>query len=236
MPRLRRPWCGSLAGWSGMNANELVEQVQRELADTAAAISTHPFLNLLRAKDIPHDGLCALAAEQHLVVSSDRRSFAQLAARFPAGRSGEFFLDMAQGEGVALDRLRGLMDWLQLTEDELVSYEPRPGARAYPAFVAWLALNGSRADVVLAFVANLAAWGANCGQVAAALRQSYGADDEAVAFFDFFATPPGDFESRALAALSEALAAGDSPIQARRATRLLQAYELSFWDALVEGL
>ena len=109
------------------------------------------------------------------------------------------------------------------------------GAQAYPAFVAWLALNGSRADVVLAFLANLAAWGENCGQVAAALREAYGAGEDTVAFFDFFATPAEDFEARALEVLDEGLAAGDSPVLARRVTRLLQAYELSFWDALADG-
>jgi hypothetical protein len=68
--------------------------------------------------------------------------------------------------------------------------------------------------VVLAFVANLAAWGENCGRVAAVLRDVYGADDAAVAFFDLFATPAGDFETRAVAVLDEALAAGDSPVLA----------------------
>ena len=56
-----------------------------------------------------------------------------------------------------------------------------------------------------------------------------------MAFFDFFASPAEDFEARALQVLGEGLAAGDSPVLARRATRLLQAYELSFWDALAEG-
>lgn len=91
----------------------------------------------------------------------------------------------------------------------------------------------------MAFLANLAAWSENCGQVAAALREAYGAGDDAVAFFEFFAffaNPPEDFEARALAVLGEGLAAGDSPVLARRATRLLQGYELSFWDALAEGL
>lgn len=123
-----------------------------------------------------------------------------------------------------------------MTEAELRGYEPHPGAQAYPAFVAWLALNGSRADVVLAFLANLAIWGGNYAKVAAALREAYGASDDAVAFFDFFASPPADFEPRALEVLDEGLAAGDSPLLARRASRLLQAYELSFWEALVAGL
>jgi thiaminase len=217
-------------------ASELVAQTQRELAETTEAIRSHRFLGRLRAREVSQERLRALAAEQYAVVSSDRRSFAQLLTRFPSGLAGEFFLGMAEGEGLALDKLRGLADWLSLTDDDLRAHEPRPGAQAYPAFVAWLALNGSRAEVVLAFLANLAAWGDNCGQVAAALREVYGAGDDAVAFFDFFANPPEGFESRALTVLDEGLAAGDSPVLARRATRLLQAYELSFWDALAEGL
>lgn len=225
-----------MTGQADTTADQLLTQTQRELAETAEAIRSHRFLERLRARDVPEERLRALAAEQHAIVSSDRRSFAQLAARFPSGLAGEFFLGMAEGEGVALDKLRGLADWLGLTDAELRAHEPHPGAQAYAAFVAWLALNGSRTDVVLAFLANLAAWGENCGQVAAALRESYGAGDDAVAFFDFFTGPPADFESRALAVLDEGLAAGDSPFSARRATRLLQAYELSFWDALAEGL
>jgi hypothetical protein len=79
-------------------------------------------------------------------------------------------------------------------------------------------------------------WGENCGKVAAALREAYGAGDAAVGFFDFFASPPTDFEARALEVLGEGLTTGDSPVVARRASRLLQGYELSFWDALTEGL
>jgi hypothetical protein len=57
-----------------------------------------------------------------------------------------------------------------------------------------------------------------------------------VAFFDFFANPPAEFEARALAVLNEGLVAGDSPRLARRASRLQQAYELSFLDALAHSL
>jgi thiaminase len=221
---------------SGAAAGELVAQTQRELAEIAEAIRAHRFLERLRTRDVPEERLRALAGEQHAIVSSDRRSFAQLAARFPFGPAGALFLGMAEGEGVALDKLRGLCAWLGMTDEELRAHEPHPGAQAYAAFVAWLALNGSRADVVLAFLANLAVWGENCGKVAAALREAYGAGDDAVAFFDFFASPPTDFEARALEVLGEALSTGDSPVHARRASRLLQAYELSFWDALAERL
>jgi hypothetical protein len=152
---------------TGSSAVELVTQTQSELAEMAEVIRSQRFLERLRTRDVPEARLRALAGEQHAIVSSDRRSFAQLAARFPAGMAGAFFLGMAEGEGVALDKLRGLCDWLGMTEAELRGYEPHPGAQAYPAFVAWLALNGSRADVVLAFLANLAIWGENCAKVAA---------------------------------------------------------------------
>jgi hypothetical protein len=39
-----------------------------------------------------------------------------------------------------------------------------------------------------------------------------------------------------LAVLDEGLGAGDSPTRAGRAARLLQAYELLFWDTLAEGI
>lgn len=219
-----------------ISPDQLVATVRGELEDTERAIRSHRFLDLLNRREVPKERLREFAGEQHSIVSSDRRSFAQLAARFPAPPAGDFFLGMAQGEGEALGRLLGLAAWLGLADEELRAHDPRPGAQAYPAFVAWLALNGSRADVILAFLANLAAWGENCGRVAEALRSRYGASDEAVSFFQFFASPPPDFERRALAVLAAGLGEGESPERARHATRLLQAYELSFWDAMVEGL
>lgn len=218
----------------GTSARALFEETQRELAETDAAIRSHHFLDRLRGREVSEVGLQDLAGEQHLIVSSDRRSFAQLATRFSSGLAGEFFLGMAEGEGVALGKLGTFADWLGMNSDDFRLHEPAPGAQSYPAFVSWLALNGSRADVAIAFLANLAAWGENCGRVAAALREQYNAPDEAVAFFEFFAAPPPDFESRALAVVDEGLAAGDSPMRARRAARLLQAYELWFWNACAE--
>jgi len=118
---------------SGIIVSELVERIQRELVETADAIRSHRFLVRLRARDVPWERLRALAAEEHAIVSSDRRSFAQLAARFPLGLAGEFFLGMAESEGLALGKLRGLADWLGLTDDDLRAHEPHPGAQAYPA-------------------------------------------------------------------------------------------------------
>jgi thiaminase len=212
----------------------LLEELGRDLADVERSIRSHRFLDALAERLVPEDRLRAFAGEQFSIVTSDRRSFAFLAARFPTGPAGDFFLAMAEGEGQALSLLVNFAAWLGLEPDQLAAHEPEAGAQAYPAFVAWLALNGSRSDVVLALLANLAAWGANCARMSQSLRERYGAHEEAVAFFDFFATPPPGFEERALALLDDALRSGDSPWRARRAARLLQAYELRFWDTVAE--
>jgi thiaminase len=213
-------------------ATTLIEQIRNDLAPIEEKLAGHEFVTALAAGDVPTSALEQFAGEQHWIISSDRRSFAHLAARHADEPGGDLFLTLAQGEGVALGHLRDFARWLRLDPDVLTSTAPSPGAHAYTAYVSWLALNGSAADVAAAFLANLAAWGSNCGRAAQALRASYGADDDAVAFFDFFATPAPGFEDQALAVIDHGLRRGDAPARARSAARLLQAYELMFWDAM----
>jgi thiaminase len=218
---------------SSTSAAALVDQVRSELAPVDGTLASHSFVGALGRGEVPTASLQRFAGEQHWIISSDRRSFAYLTARYADSAAGEFFLGLTQGEGTALGHLGGFARWLGLDPGRLGEYEPTPGAHAYTAYVAWLSLNGSSTDVAVAFLANLAAWGANCGRAAAALRSEYGADDPAVAFFEFFATPAPGFEEQALAVIEAGLRAGDPPARSRTAARLLQAYELMFWDAMM---
>ena len=92
-----------------------------------------------------------------------------LAARFPDPPAGEMFLSLAQGELCALRLLSDFAAALGWREPDLRGYEPRPLARAYPAYLAWCALFGTRSGVALAMLANLEEWGGYCGRVAGAL-------------------------------------------------------------------
>ena len=208
-----------------MDAAELVAAVQAELAPVERRLAEHPYLAELEAGRVPVESLHAFAGEQRAIITSDRRSFEHLAQRFPQPPAGDFFREMAAGEAEALKLLDPFAAAVGLADD----YEPRAGCQAYPAYVAWLALNGLPADVALAFLANLESWGHSCARMRDALRPHYGTD--AVAFFDFFAAPPAGFEERALA-----LIATGEPATARRAARLLQAYEVLYWDTLADGL
>jgi hypothetical protein len=212
---------------SSSSARGLLEELRRELGPVDQAIRAHRYLDA----PPPEDSLRAFTGEQYTILRSDRRSFAHLAARFPEPPAGDFFLGMAQGEGEALVRLLALAVSLGIDEHALLEYQPKAGCQAYPAFVSWLALNGSRAELALAFLANLAAWGENCRRLGDLLRGRC-----ETSFFEFFAEPAPGFEELALAVADQGLAAGDPSERARRAARLLQSYELLFWDTLADAL
>lgn len=207
-----------------MTAPELLAAVRAELAPIERALAGHRYLAELESGRVAEASLRAFAGEQRAIIASDRTSFEHLAARFRDPPASPFFADMAAGEAEALRLLEPFAAAVGVAD-----YEPLAGCQAYAAFVAWLALNGSPADVALAFLANLEAWGRSCARMRDALRPIYG--DDAVAFLDFFAQTPPGFEERALSLV----ALGD-PLSARRAARLLQGYELLYWDTLADAL
>ena len=98
--------------------------------------------------------------------------------------------------------------------------------------MAWLALYGSQAEVATAYLVNFPAWGRNCGRVSRVLKERYGLSEADVTFFDFFAASPPNFERDSLAVIQEGLDRGAEPRAVYRAARLLQGYELLFWDTL----
>ena len=93
---------------------------------------------------------------------------------------------------------------------------------------------GSDGEVAGAFLVNFAAWGANCREMSKALQTRYGFTKEDVAFFELFANIP-PFEKEVLPVIQSAIGRGVNPALIHRAARMLQAYELMFWDAIAEA-
>jgi hypothetical protein len=209
------------------------------LTTTTAALAPDPRSNPLvpRIADgtAPRSTLAALAREQTWVIPADRRAFEHLTERSQATapESAAFFRTLAEGEALAGRRLVAYARACGVDEAREASYEPLPGCQAYPAYVAWLALNASPPDVVLALTANFSAWGGYCASIAEALRRHYGFTDEACAFFDFFAEPSPELDGLATAAVQAAMDAGRlDTARAHAYGRLLQTYEAMFWSAL----
>lgn len=214
------------------DAPALIETLREGLRPVEDEIRQHPYLAALEAGRVRREDLRRFAGEQSHIIRSDLRSIGHLASRFAAPPSAPFFQAVLAGEHAALDALRVFARAVGMDEALLDAYEPAPGAQAYPAFMAWLALHGSEAEVAGAFLVNFAAWGANCGRMSRALQRRYGFAAAEAAFFDLFASPPADFDAQALAVVDAGLAHGTDPRLVMRAARMLQGYERQYWDTL----
>jgi len=215
------------------SARELLESIRAELAP---AESENRLVPLIERGAAAPAVFGTIAGEESHIVRSDWRSIHLLASRSDERTAREFFAGLAQGEGLALAKLPALASAGGMDEEALRAYEPMAGCQAYPAYFAWLALNGEPADVIVAVVANFAAWGDYCGRIATAMREKYGLDDEACGFFDFFATPVPEVVEQAVAAVQAGMDAGRSnEREARRYGRLFQTYELMFWNTIADA-
>src|SRR5258707_14085685 len=115
-------------------------------------------------------------------------------------------------------------------------YEHQPGADAYAAYMDWVGAYGSPAEVAAAYLVNFAAWGEMCARLSRALRERHGLTEEQVHFLDLFAQDDPAFKPAALAIIQGGLDRGVPERLVRQAPRLLQGYELLFWDTLYQQL
>ena len=217
------------------DARTIVEQARRETKGIEDRLKAHPYLLGLEARRIPKERLRIFAEQQFHIIESDLRSVALAAARAGSSRTREFFLGMLQGERAAAEALGALARGLGMTPEGAASAEPLAGSFAYTAYVAWLAIYASEAEFAGAFLINLPDWGANCAAMSQLLKANYGLAEPDVAFFDLFAAPSEAFEQGALAVITEGLGRGVDPGRIQRAARLLQGYELLYWDTLYQA-
>lgn len=217
------------------DARELIAETRAQLKAVEDKLFAHPYLSAVEEGRINREKLRLFAGEQYYIINSDLRSVALLVSRPGHGPSRDFFLGALQGEAAARDALLAFAEALEMSEDDLRAHEPMPGCQAYPAYVAWLAAYGSAADFAAAFLVNLPAWGSSCARMSAALKGKYGLSSEAVAFFDLFAVPAPEFEADSLRVIQDGLDRGVDLRGVARAARLIQAYELMYWDTLYEA-
>lgn len=213
------------------DALQLVGKIRSDLQSLEEKILGHPYLKALEEGRVPLNLLKVFAGQQHHIISSDLRSIALMLSRLGMLPSRHFLMNVLQGESAALDALHAFAEALGLKASDLESFEPLPRAHAYCTFVAWLALYGSDAELVGAFLVNFPAWGANCGRMRTTLHEKYGIARSALSFFDLFGDMP-PFHQEAIAIIQNALDRGLPARLIHRAARMLQGYELMFWDAM----
>jgi thiaminase len=214
------------------DAKALINAIRKELQPVNEQLLRHPYVEGLEQGKIGREDLHIFAGEQYAIIASDLRSAAYLVNRFGDSSSRDFFLGILQGEKAAWDSLLVFGSAIDLTETDLRAHEPLAGAHAYTCYMAWLALYASDAEIAAAYLINFPAWGENCGRLSRILKKRFGLSEKEVVFFDLFASPPATFETTALNIIQQGVDWRTEPRLIQRAARLLQAYELMFWDTL----
>lgn len=224
--------CGAPPGVSASQekARRLVAQIRADLAGVEDEIRNVPFMSEIEAGTASVEQIAAVVAEEYSIIRSDLNSFQQMAARWDNAQS-QFFAGLAFGETLAQPLVLDFAATVGLTEADLAAYEPRPKGQTYPSRVAWIASNADRASAAASFLVNFGVFGENMARVRDALINVYGFTPAQVGFFSFFAEPIPGFEEDALEVIAAGLREGACPRDVRRSARLLQAYELDFWEA-----
>jgi hypothetical protein len=216
------------------DAHRLTEKIRADLKPLDQKILQHRYLEALEKGSVAREKLKIFAGQQFHIILSDLRSVALFVAHHGLLPSRLYLLSLLHCENAAFEALAKFAQALGMGDEELSALEPIPAALAYSAFVAWLALYGSDAELAAAFMVNFAAWGANCGRMSGALKAVYGLNSEAVGFFDLFANSLSA-DDTALAVVQGGLDRGVDPALIERAARLLQGYELMYWDSMAEA-
>lgn len=212
-------------------ARKLIAQIRADLANVENQIRAAEFIERVETGRATLAQVAAIVAEEYSIIHSDMNSFDRMAARWDTANGSHFFGDLASGETLAAPLVLQFSAAVGLSEADLVKYEPRPKSQTYPSRVAWIASNADRAAAAVSFLVNFAVFGENMGRVRDALLDRYGFTQDQVQFFTYFAEPIPGFEDAAVAVIAQGLMEGACPRDARRSARLLQAYELDFWQA-----
>jgi hypothetical protein len=72
-----------------------------------------------------------------------------------------FFVDLVNGESIAIGLMLDFAAALGRSEADLQAYEPRPRGQTYPSYAAWLGFYGSDVDIAAAYLVNFPMFGEN---------------------------------------------------------------------------
>jgi len=140
-----------------------VEQIRSDLKPLEEKILGHSHLRAIEEGRLQRHQLKVFVGQQHHIISRDLRSIALILSRQGMLPSRRFLMHVLQGEASALDALHAFAGVLGLDVSDLEVLEPLPEAHAYCAFVAWLTLYGSDAELAGGFLINFPAWEPTAG-------------------------------------------------------------------------
>ncbi len=204
-----------------------LEKTRSWLAPLNLKIRNHPYVSEAEQGTLPLDKVKAYAANQYYIISHDAKSLALMVSRSTSSKEFKFFNTVFKGDEQAIPLLIAMAEAMGLDAVDLEEYTPIPEAVVYTHYLTALAHFASPGEQAVALIVNLPVWGSNCKRLSKALRTSY--QIEETAFLDLFAQPTRELEQLALSIIDHYL---HQETQLQRVARLIQAYELMFWNGI----
>lgn len=213
-----------------MEATALLKEVREQLAPLNEKILNHPYLAEAEKGSLHRDKVKAFVTNQYYIISYDIKSLALMVSRATTRKEADFFKTVLDGDVAGLGLLVKLGNSLGFSVERLENDNITPEAVAYSHYLVALASFGSPGEQAMALILNLPVWGANCRRLSQALRARYGVDE--TGFLDIFTSPMDEAEGEARQVMAGYLPARREPM--KRAARLIQVYELMFWDGIYQ--
>ncbi len=214
-----------------MNARELLAEVRKELEPLNSSVLDCRFLLRAERGELTVGDLRSFVENQLYIVSHDARSIALMAARATHPDEVEYFGDLARADLEALKALGELAEELGVAGRPLHSLKVVPHAVDYTHFLAFLAALRNPGEQAFALIVNLPVWSAACARLLRAVRERYGL--RRTRFLELFSSVPGWVEERGLQVCGRYVA--EHAESMRFFARLIQSYELSFWEGIGGG-
>jgi len=214
-----------------VRARELLESVRKELEPLNASVLGCRFLTKAERGELSVDDLRLFAENQLYIVSHDARSLSLMASRAGDPEEAEYFAELARSDLMALRALREMALELGIGQKPLHELRIVPHAVDYTHFLAFLAAHGNPGEQAFALIVNLPVWSAACSRLLNAVRSRH--DLRRTEFLELFANVPSWVEEVGLRVCERYVERHGESM--RFFARLIQEYELSFWEGLGGG-
>lgn len=214
-----------------MNSSRLLAEIRERLADENRKILDHNFIKDAELGKLDERRIKLFVAQQNYIVTYDLRSLALMLVRSGSREEADFFHTLISGDLEASKQLVTLSEELGITQETMGSPTIIPEAVAYTHYIAWLALYANAGEQAMALIVNLPVWGGACKRLGDALRERYGF--RSLGFFEAFSGPFDPIEKAALKVIDRYVERQKAGME--RCAKMIQRYELMFWDGVYRG-
>ncbi len=209
-----------------------LDDLRKEFRSLRRKILSHPFVISVEKGKAPIKKLKFFTIQQFHIIHGDLRNIGLYISLSPEPWIRDFFLELIQGERVALANLFILAKRFDIKKKELANSEPHAYTLAFTNYFTRLAIYGTLGEICGSLIMDFECWGENCYRLSKGLKKNYGFSAEDTKFLDSFYPIPDQFYDTIIKIMKEFSNPAINRKRIKTAVRLGLDYELMFWDTI----